>query len=123
MKLVACLAVSVASLCLVTGCATSQLHAQVDALSAENAKQAAEVRDLEARAAALSAQHVAGDLTDDGLDLAKNAWAWASDVVGASYHATESKASQCYKNIDFKSLKTAEDYKNAALSCWNTPSN
>ena len=123
MKLVTSFAVAVASLVFVSGCASTRLQSQVDALSAENAKQAQEVRDLEAQAAALSAKQVGGDLAIDSLDLAKSGWAYASNIVGASYKAVSDKASECYKNIDFKNLKTAEDYKAAALQCWNTNGN
>jgi hypothetical protein len=109
-----------AALSVSTGCATTALHAEVDALSAENARQAQEVRELQARAAALSAKQVGGDLAIDGIDMAKSAWAYVSNVVGASYKATSEKAHECYQAIDFKSVKTEEDAKAAAMACWAT---
>jgi hypothetical protein len=109
-----------------TGCASAQLHSQLNALQAEGARQDKEIaelesksRDLRAELAARDSAKAANDLAVDGRNLATSAFAWSSDHVVSAYHATYDKAAACYAATDFSSLHTWDDYKAAALKCWN----
>src|ERR1019366_532431 len=102
-----------------TGCASAQLRSQVSAMEAEGARQDAQIRDLRAELAARDSAKLGNDLATDGRNLATSAFAWSSDHVVSAYHATSDKAAACYAATDFSLLHTWDDYKAAALNCWN----